>query len=237
MIARIPQCSSLLTIFMSSHSQHLQTPSLPSPKTVGSSQVPRLVFGSGVKTLFRKIPIEFVWFLRVVGLKIMKCSMQVQFSPSRGICSGFSGTRIRPSKSPLMFLPLGSLGGYFLLQHRGWTVCAHKLFHIFEEGAHMAQGCLQMEQRNAATCRTEDGQWSPVLVLQALHPWVCRYLAFLGAVGCWLIFLYFETNAENLPGALCSDQLPICTTAAGFTGCLPWELKTRKRKENQCIFF
>lgn len=49
-------------------------------------------------------------------------------------------------------------------------MCAHKLFHIFEEGAHMAQGCLQMEQRNAATCRTEDGQWSPVLVLQALHP-------------------------------------------------------------------
>lgn len=100
--------------------------------------------------------------------------------------------------------------------------------------APMVQGCFQMEQRNVATCRTEGGQCSPVLVL--LHPHVCRYLAFLGAVGCWLIFLYFEINAENLPGALCSDQLPICTTAAGFTGCLPQELKSRKRKENQCIF-
>lgn len=157
-------------------------------------------------------------------------------APAEGIYSGYGGNQFRPIEVPL-FLPLGSMYGcYFLLQHSGWTVCAHRHFRIIEECAQHGSG---MFANGAKKCSylydRELWQWSSMLVLQAVHQaqlvgiWLCWELL----AASWLSCISEQKYWKN--GAICLDQLPICAVVAGFMGCLPWDFKIRK--ENQCLFF
>lgn len=148
---------------------------------------------------------------------------------AEGICSGFGRNRIRPIEVPL-FLPLGSMCGYYsLLQHSGWTVCAHRHFHIIEERAWHGSGMFANGAKEWSYLYDRElWQWRSVLVLQAVHPtqlgiWLCWELLAASWLSCILKQKYWKN------GAICLDQLPLCAMVQVLWAVCPGNLRSGKK--------